>query len=40
MEGANLSGAGFNQGEPHGYTPKGGTGVPVRTLVEFLETLG
>jgi leucyl aminopeptidase len=32
-----IAGPGFNQGEPHGYTPKGGTGVAVRTLVEFLE---
>ena len=35
-----IAGPSFNQGDPHGYTPKGGTGVPVRTLVEFLETLG
>ena len=34
-----IAGPSYNQGEPHGYTPKGGTGVPVRTLVEFLETL-
>ena len=33
-----IAGPSYNQGEPHGYTPKGGTGVPVRTLVEFLET--
>ena len=32
-----IAGPSYNQGEPHGYTPKGGTGVPVRTLVEFLE---
>ncbi|HEU5033808.1 MAG TPA: leucyl aminopeptidase [Mycobacteriales bacterium] len=32
-----IAGPSFNQGEPHGYTPKGGTGVPVRTLVELLE---
>ena len=35
-----IAGPSFNQGEPHGYTPKGGTGVPIRTLVGFLETLG
>jgi len=34
-----IAGPSFNQGEPHGYTPKGGTGVPIRTLVGFLETL-
>jgi leucyl aminopeptidase len=33
-----IAGPSYNQGEPHGYTPKGGTGVPVRTLVEFLES--
>jgi leucyl aminopeptidase len=31
-----IAGPGFNNGEPHGYTPKGGTGVAVRTLVEWL----
>jgi leucyl aminopeptidase len=35
-----IAGPAFNQGEPHDYTPKGGTGVPVRTLVEFLERVG
>ncbi|HET6816789.1 MAG TPA: leucyl aminopeptidase [Mycobacteriales bacterium] len=35
-----IAGPSFNQGEPHGYTPKGGTGVPVRTLVQLLEELG
>jgi leucyl aminopeptidase len=34
-----IAGPSYNQGEPHGYTPKGGTGVPVRTLVQLLETL-
>ena len=34
-----IAGPSFNQGEPHGYTPKGGTGVPVRTLVQLLEEL-
>jgi leucyl aminopeptidase len=32
-----IAGPGFNQGEPYGYTPKGGTGVPIRTLVEYVE---
>ena len=31
-----IAGPGFNQGEPHGYTPRGGTGVAIRTLVEYL----
>ena len=35
-----IAGPGFNQGEPYGYTPKGGTGVPIRSLVEFLEHVG
>ena len=35
-----VAGPAFNNGEPHGYTPKGGTGVPVRTLVEWLTSLG
>jgi leucyl aminopeptidase len=32
-----VAGPAWNQGEVHDYTPKGGTGVPVRTLLEFLE---
>ena len=31
-----IAGPAFNTGSPHGYTPKGGTGVPVRTLVALL----
>ncbi len=27
----------FNEGSPYGYTTSGGTGVAVRTLVQFLE---
>jgi leucyl aminopeptidase len=34
-----IAGPSFNQGEPHGYTPKGGTGVPVRSLVDFVGSL-
>jgi leucyl aminopeptidase len=34
-----IAGPSFNTGEPWGYTPKGGTGVPVRTLLEVLSTL-
>jgi leucyl aminopeptidase len=32
-----IAGPAFNQSEPHGYTPKGGTGVAVRTFLELLE---
>jgi leucyl aminopeptidase len=32
-----VAGPAWNQGEVHDYTPKGGTGVPVRTLLEWLE---
>lgn len=31
-----IAGPAWNSGEPHGYTPKGGTGFAVRTLVQFL----
>jgi leucyl aminopeptidase len=34
-----VAGPAWNEGEPHGYTPHGGTGVPVRTLVQWLEGL-
>ncbi len=32
-----IAGPAFNQAEPHGYTPKGGTGVAVRTFLELLD---
>ncbi|MER5671015.1 leucyl aminopeptidase [Pseudonocardia alni] len=32
-----IAGPSFNTGGPRGYTTKGGTGVPVRTLLAFLE---
>jgi leucyl aminopeptidase len=32
-----IAGPAFNQGEAYGYTPKGGTGFAVRTLVQFVE---
>lgn len=32
-----IAGPAFNDGAPHGYTPKGGTGVAVRTLVRLAE---
>ena len=31
-----IAGPAFNTGGPHGYTPKGGTGLPVRTLAAVL----
>jgi leucyl aminopeptidase len=32
-----IAGPAFNTGSPHGYTPAGGTGVAVRTLLRLLE---
>ena len=34
-----IAGPSYNAGKPHGYTPTGATGVPVRTLVELLEDI-
>jgi leucyl aminopeptidase len=34
-----IAGPSWNTGEPYGYTPKGGTGVAVRTLLELAESL-
>jgi leucyl aminopeptidase len=34
-----IAGPGFNFEAPWGYTPKGGTGVPVRTLLATIESL-
>jgi leucyl aminopeptidase len=34
-----IAGPAFNQGAAYGYTPKGGTGVGVRTLVQLVEDL-
>jgi len=34
-----IAGPAFNSGEPFGYTPKGGTGAAVRTLVGLAEQL-
>ncbi|PVZ08986.1 leucyl aminopeptidase [Actinomycetospora cinnamomea] len=34
-----IAGPSFNTGGPHGYTPKGGTGVPVRTIVAVLDDI-
>ncbi|MBO3745630.1 leucyl aminopeptidase [Streptosporangiaceae bacterium NEAU-GS5] len=33
-----MAGPAFNKGEPHGYTPKGGTGAITRTLVGIAES--
>lgn len=32
-----IAGPAFNEEGPHGYTPKGGTGAAVRTLVQIAE---
>jgi leucyl aminopeptidase len=32
-----IAGPSFHEGEPYGYTPKGGTGVAVRTLVQVAQ---
>jgi leucyl aminopeptidase len=32
-----IAGPAFNEGEPFGYTPKGGTGAAVRTFVALAE---
>ena len=34
-----IAGPAFNAGSPWGYTPKGGTGVSVRTLLALLEDI-
>ncbi|MFT4044205.1 MAG: leucyl aminopeptidase [Gordonia sp. (in: high G+C Gram-positive bacteria)] len=34
-----VAGPAFNTGGPWGYTPKGGTGVPVRTIARVLEDI-
>ena len=34
-----IAGPSYNTGSPWGYTPKGGTGVPVRTLLATIEAL-
>lgn len=34
-----IAGPAFNSAEPYGYTPHGGTGAAVRTLVQVLEDL-
>ena len=34
-----IAGPSFHTGSPYGYTTKGGTGVPVRTLVAVLQDI-
>ncbi len=34
-----IAGPSFNSGEAYGYTPRGGTGMGVRTLVRLVEDL-
>ena len=34
-----IAGPAFNEGAPFGYTPKGGTGVAVRTLVALVDDI-
>jgi leucyl aminopeptidase len=34
-----IAGPAFNQGKPYGYTPKGGTGAAVRTIVATVASL-
>ncbi|HEX3828749.1 MAG TPA: leucyl aminopeptidase [Sporichthyaceae bacterium] len=34
-----IAGTAFNESEPYGYTPKGGTGAGVRTLIRLAEDL-
>jgi leucyl aminopeptidase len=34
-----IAGPAFNDGPPHGYTPKGGTGAATRTLVQIAEDM-
>jgi len=34
-----IAGPAFNQGKPFGYTPKGGTGAAVRTIVAAIAQL-
>jgi leucyl aminopeptidase len=34
-----VAGPSFHTGGPYGYTPKGGTGVPVRTIFAVLQDI-
>jgi leucyl aminopeptidase len=35
-----IAGPAYNQGDAFGYTPKGGTGAAVRTLVQLIDDVG
>jgi len=34
-----IAGPAFNEGTPHGYTPKGGTGAAARTLIQVAQDI-
>ncbi|MFI5953464.1 leucyl aminopeptidase [Cryptosporangium sp. NPDC051539] len=34
-----IAGPSYNTKTPHGYTPKGGTGIPLRTLLALVEDI-
>jgi leucyl aminopeptidase len=34
-----MAGPGYHTGEPYGYVSRGGTGFPVRTLIEMIEDI-
>jgi leucyl aminopeptidase len=34
-----IAGPAFNEGAPHGYTPKGGTGAATRTLIQVAQDM-
>jgi leucyl aminopeptidase len=34
-----MAGPGYHTGEPYGYISRGGTGFPVRTLIEMIEDI-
>ena len=34
-----IAGPAYNEGSPHGYTPKGGTGAATRTLVQIAQDM-
>ena len=34
-----IAGPSYNEGDPHGYTPVGGTGIALRSLVALIESV-
>jgi leucyl aminopeptidase len=34
-----IAGASYNDAGPYGYVPKGGSGIPARTMLEYLRSL-